>query len=356
MFLRLWIPAVIAFAALVPLPETNGCCPVGHSGKPVVNADQTVIIHWDPASKTQHFIRQANFKSAGDDFGFLIPSPTQPELAESGNEAFPTLLKWTEPEIIVQNRPSGGGGCGCVLGSKSQTAGVAKSIADPQVQVLDKKRVAGFDAVVLEAKSALALVDWLKAHDYAFSAEAQEWAKPYIAEGWKITALKVAKTDPTQPTVAAGALRMSFKTEKPLFPYREPNPETAAKELDAKRRLLRIYFLADTRYAGTLSNATPWSGTTAWAGELTPVKRTEILEQLKLPVTSGPEALWLTEFEDNWAYKAAPGDVHFSQAADQSTVKRDPIIRYVSNTQPGEVAFFAVACLAVGAGFMYRRR
>ena len=28
--------------------------------------------------QTQHFIRQASFKSEADDFGFLIPSPTQP--------------------------------------------------------------------------------------------------------------------------------------------------------------------------------------------------------------------------------------------------------------------------------------
>ena len=55
----------------------------------MVNADQTVILIWDPATKTEHFIRKAAFQSAADDFGFLIPSPTQPELAESGNDAFP---------------------------------------------------------------------------------------------------------------------------------------------------------------------------------------------------------------------------------------------------------------------------
>jgi hypothetical protein len=42
------------------------------SGKPVVNADQTVIILWDAAKKTEHFIRKASFKSDADDFGFLI--------------------------------------------------------------------------------------------------------------------------------------------------------------------------------------------------------------------------------------------------------------------------------------------
>jgi hypothetical protein len=40
----------------------------------VVNADQTVIIVWDAASKTQHFIRRASLASAAADFGFLVLS------------------------------------------------------------------------------------------------------------------------------------------------------------------------------------------------------------------------------------------------------------------------------------------
>ena len=85
---RTWLGLSLGVAILLsalswsPLPA---CCPVPPNGKPVVNADQTVILLWDPATKTQHFIRQASFKSGADDFGFLVPTPTQPELDESGN-------------------------------------------------------------------------------------------------------------------------------------------------------------------------------------------------------------------------------------------------------------------------------
>ncbi|MBI3721868.1 MAG: DUF2330 domain-containing protein, partial [Fimbriimonas ginsengisoli] len=82
----------------------NACCPAGPQGKPVVNADQTVVIIWDAEKKMQHFIRQASFKSEADDFGFLVPSPTQPELAESGNDAFATLRKLTEPAVVIRPR------------------------------------------------------------------------------------------------------------------------------------------------------------------------------------------------------------------------------------------------------------
>src|SRR5580765_842326 len=49
---------VLAYLASIP---ADACCPAGPKGKPVVNADQTVVILWDAANKTQHFIRQASF-------------------------------------------------------------------------------------------------------------------------------------------------------------------------------------------------------------------------------------------------------------------------------------------------------
>src|SRR5262245_48553269 len=85
-------------------------------GQPVVNADQTVILIWDAATKTQHFVRKASFEGKADDFGFVVPSPSQPELSESGNEAFGVFAKVTEPETKKVPRPFNGIGCGCSAG------------------------------------------------------------------------------------------------------------------------------------------------------------------------------------------------------------------------------------------------
>src|SRR5262249_4285745 len=111
----LLVSLVAAFLVVsVSAPPAPGCCPAGKYRKgdrvgayPVVNADQAVIIIWDAAAKVQHFIRRASFKAEGDDFGFIIPSPQQPTLDESGNEAFPYLFKVTEPETIKRKAPSG---------------------------------------------------------------------------------------------------------------------------------------------------------------------------------------------------------------------------------------------------------
>jgi len=318
----------------------TACCPAPRSGEPVVNADQTVILLWDAANKMQHFIRKASFKSEADDFGFIVPSPTQPELAESGGEAFPYLQKLTEPEVIQKPRPSNFS-CGCSGGFKNKAAPESLGVI-----VLDEKEVAGFHASVLEAGSATALVQWLKKNGYAFSQEIEVWAKPYVDQGWKFTALKVAKdeTRKASKTVAAAALRISFQTDRPLFPYREPDPSAVAAELGAVNRLLRIYFIAEARYAAEIDKG-PWSAKVAWAGKVKDADRLAVLKLLNLPETTGPAQWFLTEFENNWRYQAAPGDVYFSRSGNQDAVHREPVIQYVSSFMPTDVTVYALAGL-----------
>jgi hypothetical protein len=352
-----WI--IITLGCILPLVSAqprraNACCPAPPSGKPVVNADQSVIIIWDAEAKTEHFIRRASFKSEGEDFGFLIPSPSRPTLAESGNDAFPALQKITEPEVKEQKRAGGGSGCSCGEDKKSSVPGGAKGTAMPAaVRVLEEKMVAGFNAKVLEADTTDVLVQWLKENGYAYSPEVAAWAEPYVEQKWKITALKVAKkkADEKSKDVTASALRMSFKTDRPLFPYREPDPTRSAATLGADHRLLRIYFLADARYQGELTKDQAWTGTVAWAGKVSSEDRTKVLGLLNMPGMALPLEWYLTEFEDKWPYKVAPADVYFSSSIDQSDVRREPIIRYVGARQAPDVMPFAlVLAMAVMFG------
>ena len=324
---------------------SEACCPAPPSGKPVVNADQTVILIWDAATKTQHFIRQASFKSQADDFGFLVPTPTQPELDEAGDPAFSYLRRLTEPEKKKVQRPSGGMGCGCA-GSAPPQAMMAGKAA---VRVLEEKLVAGLHAVVLEADSTTALVTWLKDNGYAFSPAVAAWAKPYVESGWKITALKVVKKkDNQQDTdVTASALHLTFKTDRPLFPYREPESEKSAAALGVDHRLLRIYFIAEARYQGEMTKEVPWTGKAAWSGKLSAEDRKKALEMLKLPETAGPAEWWLTEFEDDWPYRVAPADLYFSRDRSQEAVRRPPIIEYVASHLPTDVMAYALASVLV---------
>jgi len=324
------VALLVALAGTVGRPGVAGaCCPAPPSGKAVVNADQTVILVWDAATRTEHLIRRASFKSGADDFGFLIPTPAKPELDESGEAAFPALAKITAPKVIKKAAPSAG--CsGCF--SRSMAVKSAAPERAASVTVLDEKTVAGFDAVVLEASSTGALLGWLQKNGYAFSPEVEAWAKPYVEGGWKITALKVTKDAGARESakVSASSLRLSFHSERPLFPYREPDSGKAASALGANDRLLRIYFLSDARYDGELTKEAAWTGAAAWAGKLSPADRDQTLAALRLPATALPPETWLTELEDHWPYKVAPADLYFSRSKDQAPLERPPIIEYTA--------------------------
>lgn len=348
--------SLLAAVASFPVNQTHGCCPAPRQGSVVVNADQTVIIIWDSKKQMQHFIRQASFAGTDADFGFLIPSPTEPELDESGNDAFPFLQRLTAPEVVKKRRPDPG--CGC--GNKSAPL---ENVRTERVIVLQKKQVAGFHAVVLEASSADALVKWLKDHGYAYSPQIEAWAKPYVEQGWKITALKVADAENKSAanhsapgphrSVQAAALRMSFKTERPLFPYREPDYGDQPRSINKTSRLLRIYFLAESGYAGILTKDHPWTGQVAWAGPITTEQKNELLKLLKLPADTGPANWWLTEYEDRWPYKVAPADLVFTQAPDLGPVRRPPIVEYVGRSPASDPVSYA---LAGGIVYLWMRR
>lgn len=292
--------------ALIALGEAKGCCAVAESGKPVVNADQTVILWWDRSNQTEHFIRRASFRGGGDSVGFLVPSPARPQLEESGDAAFPYLANITRP---VSSR--GGFALGCAASMPAD--------ANRSVRVIEEKTVAGYDAVVLTAGSGEALLQWLNRNGFAFRPETAAWAEPYVKNGWYISAMKMTKPASGQP-LTASALRISFKTDRPLFPYREPDSRSDASQLGIKDRLLRIYFVAESPYQGRYSSGTSWQATRRYSAPLEAEERSRLIQHLGIPESSGPAKTWLSEFEHDWPYGLAPGDVYFEPTA--KSIKR----------------------------------
>ena len=347
-------------------------------GETVQIADESAIIIWDAATKTQTFIRRAAFTTAARDFGFLVPTPEKPELAEAGDEAFTALQGLTAPRIVTQTAPAAGGGCGCGGMSANKIVAGRPDMAPAAVEVLDTKRVAGNDAVVLQTDDAGALTKWLKDHGYASSPELTGWAEPYVKAKWKFTAFKVARDDaPAKDgtpksgpadALSLTAVRMTFHTERPFFPYREPSPPPEPPPAPPVRRedgkvmppkgytdipptprLLRVYFLSESRVRGTLGGvsgkdwSTVASARVVWSNKLVDANRESILGQLKLPKETPPASWWLTEFEDHSSPRPGSDDVYFSADDNQAPVERPPIIQYVSANVSGGVMCFALA-------------
>jgi hypothetical protein len=184
-----------------------------------------------------------------------------------------------------------------------------------------------------------------------------------------MTAFRVARhspvsTIPAPPRNAVGQMqgkpiRMSFKTDRPFYPYREPVAEKAndgahkPSSTLPPRRFLRVYCLAPERLIGALgTGSTNWVGMTAWSDKLTEDQAKQVAASAKIP-GNPTESMWLTEFEDPSTPRRGTDEVYFGASPDKSPTHRPAIIREIVEYYDAEsengTPYAAKFALAIGA-------
>ena len=225
-----------------------------------------------------------------------------------------------------------------LLRRKSDTS--AAGAATSSVRVLDEVTVAGYDAVVLEADDPTALAKWLAEHGYDARPALSDWLAPYVAQKWKITAFKVARPRPAphrqQPhnspspggartgTVGTRAVRMSFETETPFFPYREPSdqrePAPAGAVADGSRELL-VYVVAAQRLSPSIGKTGTFPGSVPFAKRVGTALPRSI--GALLPETDP----FVTVLVDPSTPRPGTDELYLVPSGDQSEVEPPPVIQ-----------------------------
>ncbi len=209
---------VLGLLLAAPLPVW-ACATLYRQGYAVPVQEEALIV-WDAATQTEHFIRQSRFETDQPEMGFWVPTPTRPTLATADAELFARLTQAILPRkkshyvfhpslLTLILAPQ-------FVGSADRAGlSLAKS-----VQVLEQQQVGPYQATILQANDSQALTTWLKDHGMKVRPALAAWLKPYLAQGWYFTAFQLAKgVDATD----LPAVRLSFKTPAPLYPYTEPD-------------------------------------------------------------------------------------------------------------------------------------
>lgn len=284
------------------------CCGVSSRG-PVAFAGQANIVVWNSRTKTEHFVRNAQFQTVGKDLGFIAPSPTLPELSEVDPKAFQTLA------ALGPVRKSRGG---FALGG-----GGGVSAGAPRVEVVYTQRVAGYDATVLLANDTAALEKWLKENGYTAPPDVQAWTEQYVRTGWYLTAFKVSQVEGAMQT---GALRMSFRTNYPFNPYSVPK----SNWVKPGQSPLRLFFVSDRLYTGKFGGKRPWVAPT-WTAPVTKDTAQVLDAQLKVRLGSVPEGV-VACFNDREFASYAESDLFFEPSTSRvgSVSLSDPSMAFLS--------------------------
>ena len=318
------------------------CAPAPHAGEAIDVVEESAVIVWDPATTTQHFIRRATFRGNARDFGFLVPTPTAPALAAIDDGIFDTLQAKTEPPVIERSRREFRWS---LLWGTYRLANVEGARGGASVNVLQTTKVAGYEAAVLDATDAGALRGWLQTHGYATTPDLEQWLEVYIRQRWKITAFKIDKTQ-SETDAQTQAVKMSFTTDRPFFPYREPASQRTGSNT---MRVLRVFFLGPERVYGTIGTAF-WPGLLRWSNVLDDTLRAQLAKATNVAMPAR-----LTAFIEIGS-RSGTDELFFSKAAVQSAFAPPPRIRETVNVVLIPLDVLAPVLLLLALVFYWRRR
>lgn len=217
----------------------NPCASIGERGRPVRIAGEEAIIVWDEQTHTESFIRTARFETDAPSLGFLVPTPTVPRLKQTSDRAFGVLNDIVSPRPAAADLP--------------MTKGAR---AANRVDIVSRQRVGDYDATILKGSDPGAVKRWLAQNGYPTSPLTEAWLKPYLRKGWAITAFHLSRVRLGRAHLPPVAL--TFSTDRPFYPYREPENGSA------DGRKLRIYLLADRAF----HSKEPWPGKVDFQREL----------------------------------------------------------------------------------------
>jgi hypothetical protein len=287
-----------------------------------MSREQALIV-WDAAAHREHFIRKAEFLGNVPDFGFLVPTPDVPELAEADEAVFQRLVdKETTPVVVRTGRDLQALSLDWsldwpvtvkqyVLPYQETDVHYRRGITDfasrSEVEVLSQQKVAGYQAAVLRADKASDLGEWLSANGYPFSPVVAAWVTPYVRDHWIITAFKIEGRREVG-AVAPRLVRMSFKADQPVYPYREPPRDPSAPFRDLTLHLVATERLVGRAPAGQVDLRTTYSR---------PVDDLSTLLDGALPGPARPKQGWLTAIYDTTRQRP-DGELFFERDASQA--------------------------------------
>jgi hypothetical protein len=241
--------ALVAFAT--PSAHADGkvflsasVIPTDSSGSATMPRQRAIIAFQDGV---QHLAIDTAFVGPGEEFAWLIPLPSEPEILPATEGTFDAAAMITGPRVrtwahgyllslgvallvicmigVVLNTPRlpifvlllvvclfhtmmmglarGGGSSGHM---------------DSMIDVHSRQSVGIYETVVLSASHARDVVDWLQAEGFGAPAEVESVMQDYLDRGWVFAAAKIRGGEDGEAEQNPHPLRFRFESDQPVYP------------------------------------------------------------------------------------------------------------------------------------------
>jgi hypothetical protein len=233
----------------IPRAYACGCFTPPDPSVPIVQAGERIVFAVEDGVVTAHI--QIQYSGAAEDFGWLLPLPSLPELQVGTDELFAAVTTATQPKYVLDAQyrgdcafdPSRGsfGGRGegtSAPGSESDDGGGGSPL-------VVEDTVGPYDYAVLRADSKQPMLDWLAENRYFVPAGTDDVVDPYIRQGAYFLALKLRKGNDVgdlQPVI------VTYASDLPMIPIvltsvaADPNMGIQVWVLGNARAIPRNYF------------------------------------------------------------------------------------------------------------------
>lgn len=248
---------------------------IAPGGYSVYETGQKAVIWYENGVET--LIVSTTFSGQAKNFGWILPTPAEPQVSQASDELFTALDDLTRPKYKAEPIP--------MLGAPPNSLSIPSIKEDTSPTILQTKKVGIFDLTVLKASDAEGLTKWLEKNGYPYPSDHQLTMQSYIDKNWYFS---VAKVDSS--TLSSGGkylksghaspIQLSFKTDQIVYPLKISGLATQDNNSNTKKVAYSFenslegwsnYFSEDYSYYGnnskviksnqvTRSNITSYNG------------------------------------------------------------------------------------------------
>lgn len=184
-------------AALAAAPRADAVCiPLPCFDCWIDWRSQLNLVVFDRERDEVRLIPNLQFTGESRDFALVVPTPSRPDFELAPATIWNEALAATRPLFLRDT-----GGCD---GGRIVYDGSPPVLFDEGVIVHEERRVGAFDVTVLSSDDPLALVNWLRDHDFALQENDAARFAPFVERAWFFTAMRPDSTDPANVMPPAG--------------------------------------------------------------------------------------------------------------------------------------------------------
>ena len=272
-----WFLPGIALGAMMLAPihraEACGCFAIPSPATPVLQAGERILFAKEGNNVLAYI--QVQYQGAADQFAWLIPLPSVPQVDIGTDELFTKLEGNTQPTYVTStvrlscgNGSSGVAtsvGCGASLSARDPNftpVGAADLGAFNGDLVVERSSIGPYDYAVLKADNGTELTTWLADNRYFVPTGTGDALKPYLRPGAYFLALKLRAGESVGDLVP---VVLRYPSDMPMIPI------TLTSVGAVPHMGILVYLLGEgrgipTNYHHSVINDLPlWQGTTTLA-------------------------------------------------------------------------------------------